>query len=127
VCVCMCVAYIMHSLERTEPDFNCVLSGILFYRMALTILKEPWPLLQFRNNFFTQTVGLLGRVLSLSQGCYIPIHRTIQTQNKRTQTSMPRVGFEATISASEREKTFHALDRAATVIGSFWNMLMRIT
>jgi hypothetical protein len=28
------------------------------------------------------------------------------------------VGFEPTISAFEREKTFHALDRAATVIGS---------
>jgi hypothetical protein len=39
-------------------------------------------------------------------------HRATQTQNKRThtQTSMPRVGFE-------REKTVHALDRSATVIG----------
>jgi hypothetical protein len=29
---------------------------------------------------------------------------------------MPSVGFEPTISVSERAKTFHALDRAATVI-----------
>jgi hypothetical protein len=31
---------------------------------------------------------------------------------------MPWVGFEPTISASEWAKTFHALNRAATVIGS---------
>jgi hypothetical protein len=30
---------------------------------------------------------------------------------------MPRVGFEPTISAFERAKTIHALDRAATGIG----------
>jgi hypothetical protein len=30
---------------------------------------------------------------------------------------MPWVGFEATITASERAKTVHALDREATVIG----------
>jgi hypothetical protein len=32
---------------------------------------------------------------------------------------MPRVGFEPTISAFERVKTVHNLDRAATVIGNF--------
>jgi hypothetical protein len=31
---------------------------------------------------------------------------------------MPQVGLEPTITASERAKTVHALDRAATVIGS---------
>jgi hypothetical protein len=31
---------------------------------------------------------------------------------------MPCVGFEPTIPASERAKTVHALDRAATVTGS---------
>jgi hypothetical protein len=38
-------------------------------------------------------------------------------QNKRTQTSMPLVGFEPTIPVFERAKTVHALDRATTVIG----------
>jgi hypothetical protein len=46
----------------------------------------------------------------------LPTHRTTQRQNKRTQTSMPRVGFDPTIIAFERTKTVHALDRAATVI-----------
>jgi hypothetical protein len=36
-------------------------------------------------------------------------HRTVQTQNKRTQTSMPEAGFEHTIPVFERAKTVHAL------------------
>jgi hypothetical protein len=43
----------------------------------------------------------------------LPTHRTTQTQ-----TSMPRVEFEPTIPVFEREKTFHALDRAVTLIGN---------
>jgi hypothetical protein len=46
----------------------------------------------------------------------LPIHRITQIQNKRTQTSMSRLGFEPTIPASERVKTVDALDRAATVM-----------
>jgi hypothetical protein len=48
----------------------------------------------------------------------LPTHRTTQTQNKRTQTSMPRVVYEPTIPVFERAKTVHALGRAATVIGT---------
>jgi hypothetical protein len=51
----------------------------------------------------------------------LPTHRTTQTQNKRTQTSMLQVGFELTIPVFGRAKTVHALDRAATVIGSTLN------
>jgi hypothetical protein len=58
-----------------------------------------------------QSVGLLGRGIGPSQGRYL-------TQNKHKKTSMPRVGFEPTISVFEKAKTFHALDRAATVIGA---------
>jgi hypothetical protein len=45
----------------------------------------------------------------------LPTHRTTQTQNKRTQTSMPLVAFKPTIPAFEGAKTVHASDRAATV------------
>jgi hypothetical protein len=45
-----------------------------------------------------------------------PTHRTAQKYYKRTQTSMPQVGFEPTIQVFERAKRVHALDRAATVI-----------
>jgi hypothetical protein len=46
-----------------------------------------------------------------------PTHLSTQTQNKRSQTSMPRVGFETMVPAIERMKTVHALNRTATVIG----------
>jgi hypothetical protein len=68
--------------------------------------------LQFLN--LRHSVGLLGRVISPSQGRYLT-----QTQNEDRQTSMPRVGFEPTIPVFVRAKTVHALDRAATVIGYF--------
>ena len=45
---------------------------------------------------------------------YVPCCRPYTTNT--TQTSMPPVGFEPTILASERPQT-HALDRAATGIG----------
>jgi hypothetical protein len=34
----------------------------------------------------------------------LPTHKTTQTQNKRTQTCMPRVEFEPTIPVFERAK-----------------------
>jgi ubiquitin C-terminal hydrolase len=50
-------------------------------------------------------------------------HRTTQTQNKRTQTSISQVEFEPTITAFERVKTVHASDLASTMIGSYCHML----
>jgi hypothetical protein len=84
--------------------------------MALQPFVGPWPFLQFPNHFYTdrrtpwtgdQPVARL-----------LPTHRTTQTQNKRAQTSMSEVGFEATIPMFERAKTVHALHRAATVIAT---------
>jgi hypothetical protein len=75
----------------------------------------------FSSLIYTQSVGLLGLGISPSEGRYI--HRTTQTKTKRTQTSIPRVGFEPTIPVFERAKTVHALDRAATVIGCSFSKL----
>jgi hypothetical protein len=76
---------------------------------------------QFRNPI--QLTGLLGREISPSQGRYL--HRGQQkTGNKRTQTSMPRVGFKRTTQVYEWAKTVHAVERATTVIGEgqdYWN------
>jgi hypothetical protein len=55
--------------------------------------------LQFLN--VRQSVSLLGRGISPSQGPFLT-----QTQNK--QTSVPLVGLELTIPVFERAKTFHA-------------------
>jgi hypothetical protein len=64
-----------------------------------------------------QSVGLLGRGISPSQGRYP--HRTTQTQNKRRQTARFRVGLEPTIRVFKWVKAFHAVDRNATVNGVF--------
>jgi FAD synthase len=61
-----------------------------------------------------QSVGPLERGISPSQGRYL--HKATQTQNKRRQTSMSRVGFEPTTPMFERAMTVHALDRAAALI-----------
>jgi hypothetical protein len=77
-----------------------------------------WALAAFSvSRSFTQSVGHLGRGIGPSQGHYLHIgqHR----QNKRTQTPLPRVGFEPMIPVFERAETVHALDRAETVIGTF--------
>jgi uncharacterized iron-regulated membrane protein len=61
---------------------------IIFFSMALTALTGPWPLLQFRNNFF-YTGGRTAWTYDKPVARPLPTHRTAQTQNKHTQTSMP--------------------------------------
>jgi hypothetical protein len=74
------------------------------------------PVLFFSFLIF-YTVGRTPRTGDQPVSKSLSTHRTTQTQNKRTQTSMPRVGFEPTIPAFERVKTVHSTDRAATAIG----------
>jgi hypothetical protein len=68
----------------------------------ITINLEIWS--------YWQSVGLLRRGIRPSQGRYL------YKQTKSEQPSIPRMGFEPMIPVFEREKTFHALDRAAPVI-----------
>jgi hypothetical protein len=76
-----------HKHRRNAHTNIHATSGHIYYfssfssSMALTALRRPWPLLQFRNHFFTQTVGLLGRVINSSQGRYL--HTGQHKQNKR--------------------------------------------
>jgi hypothetical protein len=48
-------------------------------------------------------VGLLRQDQPVTR--LLPARRTAQTQNKRTQTAMPQVRFEATTPVFERAKT----------------------
>jgi hypothetical protein len=64
---------------------------------------------------YTQLVGLLGRG-DQPVARPLSIHRTTQTQNKRTQASMSGEGFEPTIPVFERAKKVHALDGAAICV-----------
>jgi hypothetical protein len=52
---------------------------------------------------------------------YLPAHGvdTEETRTEHTQTSIPLVGFEPTISVLEQAKTVCALDRTATAIGIY--------
>jgi hypothetical protein len=64
---------------------------------------------------YTQSVGLLGRGISPSQGRRL--HTEQHKRNKRIQTSMTRMGFEPTIPVFERAKIVPTLDCASTLIG----------
>jgi hypothetical protein len=77
-----------------------------------------WTLAFFFSFLILYTVGMTPWSRDQPVARPLPTHRRTQTQNKRTQTSMPWVGFEPPIPAFERAKAFHALDRAATVIGT---------
>jgi hypothetical protein len=91
---------------------NNVIYGSRAFCLALPAFSVSWA--------FRQSVELLGRGISPPQGRYL--HTGQHKQNKRTQISIPHVGFEPTIPAIERAKAVDALDRAATVLGERKNM-----
>jgi hypothetical protein len=84
--------------------------------VALPAHSEPRPLIQFRNHF-SQTVGLIGRVISPSQGRYVNTGQHKQNKRIHTHTHTPNIHEWDSFPASERVKTVHALDRAAPVTG----------
>jgi hypothetical protein len=104
------------SIETEECKLNPPRTIFNYPTMALQPFVGPWPLFQFLD-LFAKSVGLLGRGINPSQGRYLHTGQH-KHKNKRTQTSMPQVGSEPTIPVFERAKTVHALDRAATVIGT---------
>jgi hypothetical protein len=75
----------------------------------------PWPLFQFLNLYIVCKTPWTG---DQSVARPLTTHRTTQTRNKCTQTSIPRVVFEPTIPLFERAKTLHASDKAVAVTGS---------
>jgi hypothetical protein len=81
--------------------------------MALQPIVGPWSLLQFRNLFFTQSVGLLGRVISPSQGRYL--HTRQHKHRINTYTDIHALSgirsHDPSVRASEDSSC------AATVIG----------
>jgi hypothetical protein len=88
--------------------------------MALQPVVGPWPLFQFVDLFIIHSIGLFDGDQSVAR--LLPAHGTAQTQNKRTQTSIPSIGFEPTIPVIERVKTVHALDSAATAMGLTYHL-----
>jgi hypothetical protein len=116
---CQSVVWLTFFYKTDTFDFNLTLSRgyALFFPLALPAHSGPRPVIQFRNHF-SQTVWLLGRVISPSQGRNLNTGQHKHRINAYTpQTSMPWVGFEPMTRASEQAKTVPALDRAATVAG----------
>jgi hypothetical protein len=93
--------------------FYCTLTASLNGSFFLNFVLGPLACLTIRINLnygsYKRLLGLLGCGIS-PVARTLPTHKTTQTQKKRGQTYIPRVGFE-------RAETFHALDHAATVIG----------
>jgi hypothetical protein len=89
-------------------------SEVICLSVALQPFVGSWPLFKFLDFY---TVGRTPWTGDQPVVRPLPKHGAAQTQYKRTQTSMPQVGFESTIPVLERAKTVHASDRAANVIG----------
>jgi hypothetical protein len=92
------------------------------FPLALYPQFWPWPIsMKFSVHFglldLRHLVGLLGRVISSLQGLYLYTNTGKRAYTYRHQTSMPWVGSEPMILASDRAKTVRALDRSATLTG----------
>jgi hypothetical protein len=80
-------------------------------RPKLSSLFSFRIILKFES--YRESVGLLGRGISPTQGRYL--YGTTQTQDKSQQISVPRVEFEPMIPVFQRTKAFHTLNRVANV------------
>jgi hypothetical protein len=81
--------------------------------VALQYLKDLGRLTCNFLDLFRHMVGLLGRVISPSQGLYL--HRT--TQNRKTRTNIHALSGIWTHDPSNQPAKTHASDRTATVTG----------
>jgi hypothetical protein len=110
---------------KTGREIHLAWLSLKSVSLSLSLSLYGSTVLVYLGRFFsfliyTQSVGLLGREISPSQGRYL------QTEQHKHRINAHRypclwVGFEPTIPAFERAKTVHALDRAATVIGGLNN------
>jgi hypothetical protein len=97
---------------------NIGLVGIFFCSVALLSLKDLGCLTYRRFlELFRHMVGLLGWVISPSQGLYL--HRT--TRHRKTQTNIHALSGIQTHDPSNQPAKTHASERTATVTGS-WNL-----
>jgi hypothetical protein len=111
---------------RQRPLCICILFFLSFFLSLLSVYLSialqpfvgPWPLFQCLDLF---TVARTPWTTDQPFARPLPAHRTAQTEDKSTQTSMPQVGFEPTIPVFERAKTV-VLNRAATVIGAYFSL-----
>jgi hypothetical protein len=91
----------------------------IFFPCGSTVLSDPDRLTYSRFlELFRHMVGLLGRVISPSQGLYL--HWT--TQHKQTRTNIYALSGIRTHDPSNQPAKTHASDRTATVTGIWFYM-----
>jgi hypothetical protein len=98
---CVIITYLLNYILNIHPE--CISLS-----MGLQLLLDLGRFFSFGRTLWTGDQPVTRP---------LPAHRTAPTQNKRTQTSMPWVGFEPTTPMCERAKTVQASDRAATGMG----------
>jgi hypothetical protein len=81
---------------------------------GFTVLCWAWAVFSVVYSY-TQSVGLLGWGISLSQGRYL--HTGQHKHKKSSQAFMPQLGLESMTPAFEQQKEVYASERAASVMG----------
>jgi hypothetical protein len=95
----------------------------LFFPVAVQFLKDPGRLTYRRFlELFRHMVGLLGLVISPSQGLYL--HRT--KQHRKTRTNIHVLSGIRTHDPSNQPAKTHASDRTATVTGIYGLYYMKL-
>jgi hypothetical protein len=99
---------------RADRVVVCFLLLLLLLPVAQQSLKDLGRLIYRRLlELFRHIVGLLGRVISPSQGLYL--HRT--TQHRKTRTNIRALSGIRTHDPSNQPAKTHASDRTASVTG----------
>jgi hypothetical protein len=81
-------------LSIIHPSIHLPIYLSVYLSMDLQPFVGPWPPVQFLDILIFYTVGETPRTGDQPVVRPLRAHRTAQTQNKRTQTSVPQVGFE---------------------------------
>jgi hypothetical protein len=105
--------FITHNHPITGSDIMCVVEKYIFFPVALQSLKDLGRFTYRRFlELFRHMLGLLGRVISSSQGLYL--HRT---KHRKTRTNIHALSGIRTHDPSNQPAKTHASDRTATVTG----------
>jgi hypothetical protein len=113
----ICLTHDRYMVRPSHPPWLIHSNVCIFFFNGSSSAFRALASYSVPESFFSE-VGLLGRVISPSQGLYLNTGQHKHRINAYTHhTSMPWLGFEPTIPASKRATTVHALDRPATVTG----------
>jgi hypothetical protein len=112
---------LLKTIDNNEDLAKALLE--IFFPVALQSLKDLGRLTYRRFlELVRHMVGLLGRVISPSQGLYL--HRT--TQHRKTRTNIHALSGIRTHYLRNQPAKTHASDRTATVTGHFLKYISKL-